>query len=123
MNETDLMRLMQIKLSALGARLFRNTMGSIRAQSGHYIQYGLANPGGADLIGWTPKKITSDMVGQTLAIFTAIEVKSDAGRLTKHQKLFIEAVQQAGGIAACARSVDEAERIVGVVSASRKTTG
>lgn len=122
MNETELMRIIQVKLSALGARLFRNTTGSVVAQSGHYVQYGLANPGGSDLIGWTPVKITPDMVGRTLAIFTALEVKSDHGRLTKHQKLFIEAVQRAGGIAACARSVEDAEHVVGVVSATGRTT-
>lgn len=123
MNETELMRLIQIKLSALGARLFRNTTGSVVAQSGHYVQYGLASPGGSDLIGWTSVKITPDMVGRTLAIFTAIEVKSVHGRLTKHQSQFIEAVHHAGGIAACARSIEEAERVVGVVSATGRTSG
>ena len=122
MTETELMRIIQDKLSALGARLFRNNIGTAISPIGSVITYGLANPGGSDLIGWTPVKITPDMVGQTLAIFTAVEVKSEHGRLTKHQRLFIEAVQQAGGIAACARSVEEAERVVGVVSATRRTS-
>lgn len=113
MNEADLMRQVQVKLSALGARLFRNNIGRYRDGAGNYVQYGLANPGGSDLIGWTPIKITSDMVGLTLAQFTAIEVKSDVGRLSKHQIAFIEAVQISGGIAVCARSVSDA---VGAVS-------
>ena len=111
MNENELMKRVQVALSKLGARLFRNNIGTFKSESGWH-QYGLANPGGSDLIGWTPRKITPDMVGQTLAIFTAVEVKSEEGRLTKHQRSFIEAVQQSGGIAVCARSIEQAVRVV-----------
>jgi hypothetical protein len=56
--------------------------------------------GSSDLIGWTQRG------GQ--AVFTAIEVKADRGRLTGEQASFIAAVQSAGGIAGVARSPDEA---------------
>lgn len=64
--------------------------------------------GSSDLIGWKPVLISSAMVGQTLAIFTAIEVKSPKGRLTESQRQFIDAINAAGGIAACVRSIDQA---------------
>ena len=37
----------------------------------------------------------------------AIEVKSEKGKLSEHQKLFLLRWQQAGGIAIVARSIDE----------------
>ncbi len=119
MSENELMKRIQVAMSALGARLFRNNVGQFRSERGDVIRYGVANPGGSDLIGWTPIKITADMVGQTIAIFTAIEVKSQDGRLSKHQRLFIDVVHSSGGIAVCARSIEHA---VGAVSERRTTT-
>jgi hypothetical protein len=97
-------------MSTLGARLFRNTIGRFVNADGRWINYGLANPGGSDLIGWRQIKITHDMVGLTIAQFTAIEVKSASGRLSQHQEAFIEAVNKAGGFAICVRSEGEAMR-------------
>jgi hypothetical protein len=71
------------------------------------VQFGLA-VGSADLIGWTTRTITPDMVGQQVAVFTSIEVKSATGRLRPEQRQWLEAVQAAGGIAGVARSVDDA---------------
>jgi len=48
------------------------------------------------------------MVGQTVAIFTSIEVKAAAGRIRPEQQQWLNAVQAAGGIAGVARSVGEA---------------
>lgn len=73
---------------------------------GRVIKYGLCK-GSSDLIGWTPVKITPDMVGSSLAVFTAIEVKAPGEKLRPEQKNFINAVIHSGGIAACV--FDESE--------------
>lgn len=50
-----------------------------------------------DLVGWTSITITPDMVGQTLAVFTAEEVKA-TGKLTAAQERFRELITRMGGI-------------------------
>ena len=57
---------------------------------------------------------TPDMVGQRIAVFTSIEVKTPTGRVSPEQRQWLEAVQAAGGIAGVARSVEDALRIVAV---------
>lgn len=71
-------------------------------------------PGSSDLIGWRTVKVTPDMVGQELAVFTAIEVKSPRGRVTEKQERFLKAVRQAGGFAVVARSVADALAGIGI---------
>jgi hypothetical protein len=93
-------------------RLYRNNTGTLRDANGRPVQIGLA-VGSADLIGWTTRTITPDMVGQQLAVFTSIEVKSATGRLRPEQRQWLEAVQSAGGIAGVARSVEDAARLTG----------
>lgn len=53
------------------------------------------------------------MVGQTVAVFCALEIK-DKGKATVLQRHFISVVNEAGGVAGVARSVEEAQRIVGM---------
>lgn len=68
-------------------------------------------PGFADLFGLVAVEITPDMVGQKLAVFTALEVK-DGARVSPLQRNFINAVNDNGGRAGVVRSVDDAERLV-----------
>lgn len=101
----------QIRL-ALGTRsdlrLFRNQVGQLSdPRTGRPVQFGLAR-GSADLIGWRTVVVTPDMVGQRLAVFTSIEVKTPTGRLTPAQHAWLGAVRSAGGIAGVARSVSDA---------------
>jgi hypothetical protein len=91
-------------------RLWRNNTGALKDASGRLVRYGLCQ-GSSDLIGFTTVTITPEMVGQQVAIFTAIEVK-DRGRPTPEQLRFLEVVQAAGGRAGVARSVDQARAIV-----------
>ena len=74
------------------------------------MQFGLCK-GSADLIGWTTRTITEEMVGQQVAIFTSIEVKTPTGRVRPEQQQWLDAVAKAGGIAAVARSVADCERL------------
>ena len=73
--------------------------GDVVLRSAQPLQMGLTT-GGSDLIGWH----TQDGVAR----FTAIECKSDTGRIRPEQAVFIQAVNEAGGIAGVARSEDEA---------------
>ena len=50
-----------------------------------------------DLIGWKQIVITPDMVGKTIAIFTALEVKYGSTRTTEEQQNFIDQVNKSGG--------------------------
>ncbi len=56
--------------------------------------------------------ITPEMVGQQVAVFTSIEVKSSTGRVRPEQQQWIDAVQAAGGIAGVARSVEDAQSLL-----------
>jgi hypothetical protein len=94
------------------ARIFRNQVGSLPdPRTGRLVTFGLAR-GSADLIGWRTITVTPAMVGTRLAIFTSIEVKTPTGRVRPEQQAWLEAVQQAGGIAIVARSVPDALRII-----------
>lgn len=68
--------------------------------------------GGSDLIGWRTVVVTPGMMGQRVALFSAVEVKSAKGSVTSEQARFIAAVRDAGGLAGVARSVDEARRVL-----------
>ena len=93
-------------------RLFRNNVGTLRDKDGRYVQYGLC-AGSADLIGWVTRPVWRESVQGTVAVFLAIEVKSKTGRVTPEQENFLRVVREAGGIAGCVRSVDEALALVG----------
>jgi hypothetical protein len=93
-------------------RLFRNQVGSLPdPRTGRLVTFGLAR-GSADLIGWRTVTITPDMVGQRIAVFTSIEVKTPTGRVRSEQQAWLACVQESGGIAGVARSVDDAIRMV-----------
>ena len=56
------------------------------------------------------------MVGQQIAVFTSIEVKSTSGRVKPEQQAWMQAVAAAGGIAGIARSVGEAMDILQITT-------
>lgn len=111
-SEQTIQQQIRLACSAGSVRLFRNNTGVLRDQHGRPVQFGLAK-GSADLIGWTTRTITADMVGQRIAVFTSIEVKTATGRLRPEQQQWMEAVQAAGGIAGVARSVEDAQALMG----------
>lgn len=69
--------------------------------------------GFSDLFGLVSVEITPDMVGQKVAVFTALEVKTANGRASDNQKAFIQAVNDNGGRAGVVRSAEDALRVVG----------
>ena len=123
MTEQSLRKQVQLACSRLGARLFRVNTGQAWAgkpvQRGNVVVLSDAYPirmglctGGSDLIGWTEMTITPEMVGSTLAVFTAVELKTGRLAPTREQTAFLGAVERAGGLSGVARTVDEAERLV-----------
>jgi len=90
-------------------RLFRNNTG--QGWQGQTQRDGakliITNPrplmaglhkGSSDLIGWKTVEITPEMIGQKLAVFCAVEVKTGSGRTTVEQENFLQIVRAAGGI-------------------------
>ena len=92
-------------------RAFRNQCGALPdPRTGRLVTFGLAR-GSADLIGWRTITIGPEHVGQRIAVFTSIEVKTPTGRVTPQQHAWLSVVLAAGGIAGIARSVPDALRI------------
>ena len=118
-DETAVSNAIQLDLLGQPVRLLRNNVGGLKDRTGRFVAYGLGSSGGkvlrgpSDLIGWRSVTITPDMVGQTIAVFAAVEVK-DKAQPTPEQERFIAEVQQAGGLAGVARSVEDARRILGL---------
>lgn len=114
MTETDIMRLIQVALSAMGHRVFRNNVakawvgiyagrsadGTVVLKNARPLHAGLC-VGSADLIGFTSS-----------GKFLAIEVKTETGRATPEQLNFLETVRRFGGIAGIARSVEDAKGLL-----------
>ena len=110
-SEQTIQQQIRLACSRGPVRLWRNNTGTLRDQHGRPVTFGLC-PGSADLIGFHSVTITADMVGQQLAVFAAVEVKSPTGRPTPEQTAFLEHVTAAGGLAGIARSVEDAEMIL-----------
>ena len=120
MKEADIMRRYQIDASIAGNRLFRNNVGrgvvgkEIRTSKPKMMLVNTgdvlvrhARPfhaglcvGSGDLIGWTRKVITAEMIGETVAIFTSEEIKTETGKASEAQENWRKTVISAGGYAA-----------------------
>jgi len=112
--ETKIQNLILMSLSKAGCLVFRNESAGawvgkvlhkdanqVTLTDARMIRFGLAL-GSADIIGIAP-----------CGRFLAIEIKTSKGRPTKEQLRFIEAVNNAGGIAGIARSVEDALKLIG----------
>ena len=111
--ETKIQNLILMALSKAGCLVFRNESAGawvgkvlhkdanqVTLTDARMIRFGLA-VGSADIIGIAP-----------CGRFLAIEIKTSTGRPTKEQLRFIEAVNNAGGIAGIARSVEDALKLI-----------
>lgn len=95
-----------------GAILYRNRRGMYRREGGGMFPYGLGSNGFPDNAGYTPIKITESMVGKTVAVFTAIEAKTDTGRVAPHQQACIDELKAHGCIAGVATSGEDVRAII-----------
>jgi hypothetical protein len=111
--ETKIQNLILMSLSKAGCLVFRNESAGawvgkvlhkdanqVTLTDARMIRFGLA-VGSADIIGIAP-----------CGRFLAIEIKTSTGRPTKEQLRFIEAVNNAGGKAGIARSVEDALKLI-----------
>ena len=113
---TNLEKAVMLAVTSAGGRLFRNVRG-VFYRKGDFeqkfpIKVGAGPNGGSDLIGFVPVLVTPDMVGQTLAVFTAIECKAGRDTVKKEQADFIGAVRRFGGRAGVARNSADAIKIL-----------
>ena len=114
-SEQSIQQHIRLACSSGNCRLFRNNTGTLKDANGRPVQFGLCK-GSADLIGWTTRTVTQDMVDTQVAVFTSIEVKTATGRLRPEQQAWLDAVQAAGGIAGVARSVGEAMDLLSITT-------
>lgn len=111
-SETAVQQAVRLKSSKQGRRMWRNNVGAVTDEHGRHIRFGLCNESAAinktlkssDLIGITPVTITADMVGQTIGVFTAFEVKKESWKYSgtereEAQLNYINLVRTLGGIA------------------------
>jgi len=75
------------------------------------VHFGLCK-GSSDAIGWTTIKIGPEMVGEEVAVFTALETKTKKGRVSEEQAKFLDTVSKAGGISGVVRSLDDFKDLV-----------
>lgn len=68
--------------------------------------------GVSDIIACLPKKITQEMVGQTLGLYVAIEMKREGLNARPLQDHKLKKVRDAGGIAGVARDVEELKSLL-----------
>lgn len=102
---------LRMAVAQQGGLLWRNNVGAMKDDNGRVVRYGLANESkqmnrqvkSSDLIGITPTVVTPGMVGHTLGVFTAVEMKAPGWCYSgtdreQAQKKFHELVISRGGI-------------------------
>ena len=121
----------EVKLRAVDYRckLFRNNSGCLPNREGVPVRYGLGNISkkhnakikSSDEIGFTPVLITPEMVGKTIPVFTALEIKTDKFKIKDNyregsreaaQLKFINIIKEAGGLAGFARNSGDVDQII-----------
>jgi hypothetical protein len=115
-SEQTIQQRIRLACSRGPTRLWRNNVGRLLDQNGRMVTFGLC-PGSADLIGYRTVEITEEDVRAAggrlrLAVFAAVEVKAERGRVRPEQTAWLEHVRAAGGLAGIARSVEDAAAIL-----------
>ena len=103
--ETNIMNKIMIKMSQKGYLIWRNQVGLFKTLDGRTVNIGIK--GSSDLMAVKPTVITPEMVGQTLAVFVAVEVKTATGRQSEPQKKWQKAVEKLGVKYILARSEND----------------
>ena len=103
--ETKIQNRIMMDMSEKGYLVWRNQVGLFKTLDGRTVNIGIK--GSSDLMAIKPTVITPEMVGQTLAVFVAVEVKTATGRQSEPQKKWQKAVEKLGGKYILARSEDD----------------
>ena len=131
MLEGEMQQHVQIEARKFDSHLMRNNSGAFEDKTGRLVRFGLDNTSEArnakikssDLIGFTVRTITPDMVGKKVAIFTAIEVKRSDFKMTTNEDAksngrlyaqlnFINWVYNHGGISGIVNSLESLRKIL-----------
>jgi len=117
--ERDIQNAIRLEASARGMTLWRNNVGTGWAGQVTHLADGsvlIRNPrplhaglckGSSDLIGFAPMIVLPENVGQVVAQFTGVEVKTARTRPRAEQQNFLDHVTAAGGIAIIARGPED----------------
>lgn len=118
-SEDEVDQLIQLKAAEFGILLLRNNSGALKDTTGRIVRYGLGNVSkqhnekfkSSDRIACVPVKITQEMVGQTIGVFLAVEIKREDWKFKgdaheKAQQNFMNYITSKGGIAFFANSVE-----------------
>ena len=111
MSEHEIQQRIRLACGRGPVRLWRNNSGALVDQQGRLVRFGLCK-GSSDLIGLRTLEITPDLVGQRIAQFVALEIKTARGVVSPEQRAFLALVEQLGGLAAICRSVEAAEQVL-----------
>lgn len=95
-----------------GVIAWRNRRGMLPLPNGGMLPFGVGPHGASDFIGYTPVRITADMVGRQIAVATFIESKTDTGSVQPHQQAFLDEVKAHGAIAGVARCGEDVRTLV-----------
>ena len=132
MREQGIQNLIRMFLSSIGVVNWRNNTGTgwvgkatriqkickvelmpgdVVVRNARPLRSGLCT-GSSDIIGITPVFITEAHLGQTLGVFTAVEVKNKNGKPTPEQLNFLQVVEKNGGYAGIAKSNNDIDGII-----------
>lgn len=89
-----------------GATIWRNQVG-VTVHAGRTVTYGLCR-GSSDLIGIREVLITPEHVGKTIGQFVALEIKTETGRLSAEQSMYLALVNKRGGVGVVVMSPEDA---------------
>lgn len=126
MNEVALQSIIRRDFAYIGP-IWRNNSGACEDKTGRLVRYGLGNDSAqlnksvksSDLIAITPVVITPDMVGHTIGVFTALEVKAPGWMLRPSdtrglaQEKFHDIVKKAGGYAGFVTTPNDIFKVIG----------
>ena len=106
--ETNVQNAILLAHSQAGALTWRNQVGVFRAMDDPQRVVKVGTPGMADIISVVPVTVTQDMVGKTIGVAVATEVKTETGAQRKKQQLWQLAWEKRFGIYLIARSAEQA---------------
>lgn len=128
--EAETQRKVMLDVTRHGGRVFRNNVaegwigktyiakqketrilypGDVVIRGARRLHSGLIK-GSGDLIGWTPLLIREEHIGQTVAVFMSLEIKTRTGRMTPEQNTWLRAINLAGGVGRVITQDDSVEQ-------------
>jgi hypothetical protein len=124
--EDEVIQRVLLESPKLNCSLMRNNSGAFTDSTGRSVRYGLGNTScrinenfkSSDLVGITEVRVTMDMVGKIVGVFTAIECKRGNWKFKGTEKResaqhnFINFIKSKGGIAGFVNNVESFKDII-----------